>query len=281
MKSILSSLLIGAALQFSPAFAQETPSVDPDAVVADVNGTEITLGHIIALAARLPEQYNTVDPKILYDGILDQLIQQQLLADTVDLDSRAARLSIENERRTVLATEALARISTEATSEEQVLAAYEAEIENYVSAKEFRASHILVETEEEALALIEELNGGADFAELAMEKSTGPSGPSGGDLGWFGPGAMVAPFDEAVQAMAPGDISAPVQTQFGWHVINMVDVRDTTPPTLEERYGPLSEQLRNAAVEAYITQLEVDAEVDRPELEFDVNAIRNIEVLEQ
>lgn len=281
MKSILSSLLIGAALQFSPAFAQETPSVDPDAVVADVNGTEITLGHVIALAARLPEQYNTVDPKILYDGILDQLIQQQLLADTVDLDSRAARLSIENERRTVLATEALARISAEATSEEQVLAAYEAEAENYVSAKEFRASHILVETEEEALALVEELNGGADFAELAMEKSTGPSGPSGGDLGWFGPGAMVAPFDEAVQAMAPGDISAPVQTQFGWHVINMVDVRDTTPPTLEERYGALSEQLRNAAVEAYITQLEVDAEVDRPELEFDVNTIRNIEVLEQ
>ena len=280
MKLIFASLLIGATLQFSAVVAQDATAPDPDVVVAEVNGKEIKLGHIIALASRLPEQYDTVDPQVLYDGILDQLVQQELLAGTVSLDNQATRLSIENETRTVLATEALARITLEATSEENVVAAYEAEVANFVPGQEYRASHILVETEEEALALVADLEGGADFAELAREKSTGPSGPSGGELGWFGPGAMVAPFDEAVQAMEPGSFSAPVQTQFGWHVINLVETRETPPPSLEQRYGPLAEQLQNAAVEAYITQLEVDGEITRPEIEVDVTQIRNVEILD-
>ena len=280
MKSLLSSLLIGATLQFSPVLAQDAAPIDPDAVLAEVNGKEITLGHVIALASRLPAQYAQVEAQILYDGILDQLIQQELLAGTVNLDTRAARLSIENETRTALAAEALAIVSLEATSEEAVISAYEAEVAAYVATPEFRASHILVETEEEAQALVSELEGGAVFADLAREKSTGPSGPNGGDLGWFGPGAMVPPFDEAVQAMDVGGISGPVQTQFGWHVINLVDARDSQPPSLDQRYNAIADQLRNAAVEAYITQLEVDAEITRNDVEFDVEEIRNIENLD-
>ena len=100
--------------------------------------------------------------------------------------------------------------------------------------EEFKARHILVDSQGKAIELIEELKAGADFAALAAEHSTGPTGPNGGDLGWFGANAMVAPFSEAVQAMENGAFSQePVQTQFGWHVILREDTRPVEPPTLE------------------------------------------------
>lgn len=277
MTNYISRLIMVGALIASPALSQDATTADT--VVAEVNGTVITFGHIVSLASRLPPEYNQVQPEILYNGILDQLIQQELLAAEIDGDSKSAKLAMENEVRSVLATEALAAIAEEATSEDLILAAYEAEVANFTPSPEFRASHILVETEEEAAELVEELEAGANFADLARERSTGPSGPNGGDLGWFGPGAMVPTFDEAVQAMEAGAISQPVETQFGWHVINLVEVRETTPPTLEERFPALSDQLRGEAIEAYITQLEVDAEISRPEVEVDLLQIRNGELL--
>lgn len=100
--------------------------------------------------------------------------------------------------------------------------------------KEFKARHILVATQAAAMALIEELNGGADFVELAQANSTGPSGPSGGDLGWFTTQAMVKPFSDAVALMEDGEYTkTPVQTQFGWHVILREDSRDSAPPPLD------------------------------------------------
>ncbi|MEO1562372.1 MAG: peptidylprolyl isomerase [Pseudomonadota bacterium] len=277
MTNYISRLIMVGALIASPALSQDATTADT--VVAEVNGTVITFGHIVSLASRLPPEYNQVQPEILYNGILDQLIQQELLAAEIDGDSKSAKLAMENEVRSVLATEALAAIAEEATSEDLILAAYEAEVANFTPSPEFRASHILVETEEEAAEVVEELEAGANFADLARERSTGPSGPNGGDLGWFGPGAMVPTFDEAVQAMEAGAISQPVETQFGWHVINLVEVRETTPPTLEERFPALSDQLRGEAIEAYITQLEVDAEISRPEVEVDLLQIRNGELL--
>ena len=103
-----------------------------------------------------------------------------------------------------------------------------------------RARHILVETEEEANSLIEDLNGGRDFAELAREESTGPSGPNGGDLGFFGRGQMVPSFEQAAFALEDGEISAPVQTQFGWHVIKVEERRAAPVPT----FGQLSPEIR-------------------------------------
>ena len=177
MKTILSSLLISTSLLAAPVFAQEEPSSDPNTVLATINGNEITYGHIIALASRLPPEYETVDSAVLFDGILDQLIQQELLSSITDPQAPMARLSIDNEQRSVLASIAISKISIEATTEEKLQEAYEAEIADFVPTKEYNASHILVETEEEAFELVDKLNDGADFAELAMEFSTGPSGP--------------------------------------------------------------------------------------------------------
>jgi len=118
-------------------------------------------------------------------------------------------------------------------TDQEIFNAYEEQIA-LVSNKEFKARHILVDTQAAAVALIDELQGGADFIKLAQEHSTGPSGPSGGDLGWFTAQAMVKPFSDAVATMEDGAFTtSPVQTQFGWHVILLEETRDGAPPPLE------------------------------------------------
>ncbi len=122
--------------------------------------------------------------------------------------------------------------NTEVT-EDEILAEYNEQIE-IAPPLQFKARHILVESQGEALAVISQLNEGADFEELAKEKSTGPSGPNGGDLGWFSPNQMVEPFSNAVQGLEDGQYSStPTQTQFGWHVILREESRESEPPTLE------------------------------------------------
>ncbi|MGR3467098.1 MAG: peptidylprolyl isomerase, partial [Shimia sp.] len=117
----------------------------------------------------------------------------------------------------------------------------------------------------EAQQIVTDLDGGADFAELAMERSTGPSGPRGGELGWFGAGMMVAPFQEAVETLEVGGVSAPVQTQFGWHVITLNDIRTTEPPAFEAVREDIEGQLRSEALEARIDELRDAAEIARTE----------------
>ncbi len=126
--------------------------------------------------------------------------------------------------------------------------------------KEFKARHILVESQSEAVALIEELKGGADFVELAMEHSTGPSGPTGGDLGWFTVQAMVAPFSEAVAGMENGAFTlAPVQTQFGWHVILREDSRDSAPPPLDSVRDAIKQQVEQNKFREYMNDARAKA----------------------
>lgn len=118
------------------------------------------------------------------------------------------------------------------------------------------ARHILVATEEEAKAVIERLNNGEDFGKLAAELSTDTgSGANGGNLGWFGKGRMVAPFEEAVFKLNVGQISDPVQSDFGWHVIQLID-RATLPLTASEY-----EQARQAAFDEFLTKLRDESEV--------------------
>lgn len=118
------------------------------------------------------------------------------------------------------------------------------------------ARHILVATEAEAQAVIERLNNGEGFGDLAAELSTDTgSGASGGDLGWFGKGAMVAPFEEAAFGLQVGEISAPVESEFGWHVIQVID-RATLPLTASEY-----EQARQAAFDEFLTNLREESEI--------------------
>lgn len=263
-----------------PVGAQDEPGLDT--VVATVNGTDITLGHMIVARASLPEQYQQLPDEVLFKGILDQLVQQTALADTFegDLPPRAA-LSIENETRSMTAGEVINKHLSEPVDDAAVQAAYDEEYTNKDQGDEYNASHILVESEEEAIAIKEELDNGADFAEIAREKSTGPSGPGGGSLGWFGKGMMVPSFEEAVVAMEPGAVSEPVQTQFGWHVIKLNETRKTEAPALETVREELEMQIRQTRVQTYIEEITEAADVDRTAGDaIDPSLIKNLEWLE-
>jgi peptidyl-prolyl cis-trans isomerase C len=253
-----------------------------DTVVATVNGKDITVGHMIVARASLPEQYQQLPDEVLFQGILDQLVQQTALADTFtgDLPPRVS-LSIENETRSLTAGEVIEGIMEEPVTDEQLQAAYDEQYASAEPGEEYNASHILVETEEEAQAIKEELDGGADFDAVAKEKSTGPSGPSGGELGWFGAGMMVPSFEQAVMAMEPGTVSDPVQTQFGWHVIKLNEKRQAEAPTLDEVREELDLQVRQTMVQSRIEELTAEAEVDRSGAEgIDPSVLKNTDWLE-
>ncbi|WP_371931009.1 peptidylprolyl isomerase [Roseovarius sp. MMSF_3281] len=279
--SILSAMALATGLlTAAPAAAQDTP--DPDAVVATVNGTDITLGHMIALRSSLPQQYNQLPPEVLFDGLLEQLVQQTLLMQSFEGDlSRQSELLIENERRAVVAGEAITRVMGTEPDSEAVQAAYDEKYGNAEEETEYKAAHILVETEDEAKALIEELEGGADFAALAQENSIGPSASNGGDLGWFGAGTMVEPFFNAVAELETGEVSDPLETQFGWHVITLNETRIKEQPALDDVRAELEEQLRQAAFEEHVKKLEADGDVSRADTSgIDPSAINDMTLLE-
>ncbi len=273
--------LATAAVFALPGLAVAEGDVTAETVVATVDGTEITLGHMIVLKQRLPQQYQQLPAEILFDGILDQLVQQTLLGNQNAELNLGTRFTLDNEERALRANEEIQRVAIEAMTDEALQQAYDTTFGAAEPDTEFNASHILVETEEEAAALITELENGADFAELAKEKSTGPSGPRGGELGWFGPGAMVAPFEEAVVMLEVGAISAPVQTQFGWHVIKLNETRQASTPTLEEVRGELADEIQRNAIEARVDELTAGAEITRKTIdEIDPALIDDLSLLE-
>ncbi|MBL4874147.1 MAG: peptidylprolyl isomerase [Rhodobacteraceae bacterium] len=279
MRNLLAAGAI-ACFAVTPVLAQDT-EISAETVVAVVNGTEITMGHVILLRTQLPEQYLSTPDDILFEGIIQQLVDQTLLGAEIDDDTLELRLTLENESRALKAAIAIDAVIGQAFSDEDIAAAYNAAYGNLPVEPEFNASHILVETEEEADALITALNDGADFAELAKEKSTGPSGPNGGELGWFGLGMMAPPFEEAVVAMEVGDISGTVQTQFGWHVLILNDKRDIPPPALESVIGEITQTLQQDAIEAKIDELRAGVSVEIMIEGIDPAEIKNLELLNQ
>ena len=279
--TIVLSALGGAAV------AQDAPAAPTrDSVVATVNGTDITLGEMIQTAAQLPPEYRQLPPDVLFQGVMDQLIQQQLLADTVTEAPDRVEIALANLRRQLLAGEVVNRIGTEALSDDAVQAAYDAAFAEMLPSTEYNAAHILVATEEEAIGLIARIEGGEDFAALAKELSldTG-SGSAGGELGWFGVGMMVPEFEQAVIALSEsgetGAISPPVQTQFGWHIVRLNESRPQEPATLDEVRPELETQLRNDAIQARLDELAAGATIVRPEAgAFDPGLISALDLLE-
>lgn len=257
---------LGAVLAISMTTTAFADDVTAETVVATVNGTDITLGHMIATREALPEQYQNLEDGVLFEGILDQLIQQTVLSQSLKGPApKRIDLAIDNERRTLRAGIVLDDLISSAVSDEALQAAYEERFANAEPTTEYNASHILVETEAEAQEIRKLLDDGADFAALAKEKSTGPSGPNGGNLGWFGPGMMVKPFEDAVVVLEPGQVSDPIETQFGWHVILLSETRLKDAPALEEVRSELEANIQRDAVEDTITTLTDEAAITRVE----------------
>jgi peptidyl-prolyl cis-trans isomerase C len=242
----------------TPLAAQETNLAT---VVATVNGTKLTLAHMLDIKRQLPQQYKNLEDSVLFNGIIEQLIQQQLLASSVETPPSWLPTAMENQERNLLSTIVIDDIRAGALSETALQSAYDAKFPAGGGEEEYQASHILLETEDKARELLKLLDAGADFATLAQEHSTGPSGPRGGDLGWFGKGQMVPDFENAVLSMTPGTYAGPVQTQFGYHLILLTDRRVMARPSLEEVRGELEVELQNAAVETHLRALMDGADV--------------------
>ncbi|MBU0644407.1 MAG: peptidylprolyl isomerase [Alphaproteobacteria bacterium] len=257
----------GAAALISAAFFAMSPlhaeDVTAQTVVATINGTQITVGHLIAARQSLPPQYQSLTDEQLYDGILNQIVQQEILKQSAGEIGEALKYQIENEERVVIAGSMLETIAKEAVNDASLKAAYDAKFAEFEPGREYHAAHILVETEDEAKALIADLDAGADFADLAREKSTGPSGPNGGDLGWFGLGMMVPEFEQVVVGMEEGTVSVPVQTQFGWHVIKLMETRLSEVPPLADVQDELAAEIQDKAIQDKIASLESDGAVER------------------
>lgn len=263
-----------------PLAAETKP--DAGTVLATVNGDEITLGHVVATVAALPQQYQQIEDDVLYDFVLEQLIQQQLLGQQQEELTQQNALTLDNETRSLLAVQTVNALTNDVVTDEAVQAAYDAQFAEFEGEDEFDASHILVKSEDEAKALKAQLDDGADFAEMAREHSTGPTGPNGGALGWFGKGQMVPEFENAVLGLEKGQISEPVQTQFGWHLVILNDKRKSEAPALEAVRDELAQTIQQEAIQAHIDELTQQAQIERTALEgVGPEVIRQLDLIQE
>jgi len=282
MQKHLKSAVVAAGLIWAAAGAGAQEGTDVNRVVATVNGTDITLGHMIETMTELPAQYRQLPDDVLFPAILDQLVQQTLLSNIAagPLPARVA-ITLANEERSLRAGVAIAQIIASDITEDDVAEAYAEIYAGQDMGLEYNASHILVETEAEAADLLAELQAGADFATAAQQHSTGPSGPSGGALGWFQRGQMVEPFDNAVAAMDVGALAGPVQTQFGWHLIKLNETRQIQAPPLEAVREDILDTLGQLALEKRLAELEESEEITRQPLDgIDPAILRDVSLLE-
>ncbi len=201
-----------------------------------------------------------------YDGLLQELVEFRLLtraAETQGLsDQEELAAQLEIYRLQTLSRIMLSNyIEENPASEAELQLAYQQNL-SQLSGPQFKARHILVDEEDEAREIIEELQQGADFQELARTRSTGPSGPNGGDLGWFTPDSMVAPFADAASSMEVGTFTVePVETRFGWHVILLEDSVDQQPPGLDAVRDEMTRLVEQEKIREFVYSLQQSAEI--------------------
>lgn len=249
--------------------ASEGPGPLGPGVVATVNDTPVpeSLFRFYALSGLQKTAEDLTEDE--RERIIEDLIRMRLLADAAEArglpNERTIAAELELRRLQLVARAAAARYLDENPARESELRAlYEENLPRLMS-NQYKARHILLNTEDEARNVVAELDGGGDFAELAREHSTGPTGPSGGDLGWFSADSMVEPFADAVRAMEDGSYSTePVRTQFGWHVILLEETREQQPPGLDAVRDELRRAVEQQKLEDYVNSLREAAIIDLP-----------------
>ncbi|ESY22536.1 peptidylprolyl isomerase [Mesorhizobium sp. LNJC394B00] len=284
-----------SALSLSPLMAQEAAPapadaaaapaaapVDPNAVIATVNGQKLTEADLGLAEGELSQQFSQLPPEqrraaALSAAIEIRVMAAQAVATGLDKDPEFQRRMAFLQQR-ALHGEMVEKGVVDKVTDAEVRARYDQEIASTPPVNEIHARHILVKTKEEAEAIIKQLDGGADFQKLANEHTSDPSGKTnGGDLGWFGPGQMVPEFDKAAVALEIGKYTKePVQTQFGWHVIKLEDKRTKQPPAFDD----VKDQAKQAVIRdkyfALVKQLRGDAKVEIP----DANLKKAVDTME-
>ncbi len=251
-------VLLTAALFSTSGSAQELG----DDVVATVNGVPISQYALDAVALQVQQSGEQFDES----AIINELVNLELLtqkAEAIDLhEEEEIKTLLKLQYNQMMARTYMGNLSRELeVTDDEVKAAYDDFVANSAE-PEYRASHILLDDEAAANDVIKALNDGGSFEELARERSTGPSGESGGDLGWFQANSMVPEFSAALTDMATGTVSeAPVQTQFGWHVIKLVDKRETNAPSFEAVEAEIRNGLVGQKLTDQVTQFRQEADI--------------------
>ncbi len=257
--SILSLGLLTAASSSYADATGTTPAADT--VVATVNGDKIMKSTLDGYMEILKKSGKANKQAALDDLIATEIaLQEAKKAKIIDRPDVKKAIS-DFTRNVLLKTWTKEKVDSFKISDEDIKKAYDERVTK-LATKEYNARHILLNTEDEAKAVIKELEGGADFAKLAKEKSKGPSGSNGGSLGWFKAQTMVPAFANAVKSMKKGEISKkPVKTQFGYHVIKLEDSRDAKLPTMESLKPQLKRVIAQKKMLAYMEELKKTADV--------------------
>ena len=258
-------LSVGFALAFGlAAFAQDAAK---NPVVALVDGQEILLSDVENVRRQLPAQAQNYSIETLFDLIIGNMVNTRLIAAearrTGLMDDAAVKRRLAAIKAQILEQEFLSRKLQNAVTDAALQARYLAFLKENPPSEEVHARHILVKTRDAALAIIKRLQGGVDFAKLAREKSTGPSGRNGGDLGYFTAERMVPPFSEAAFQLRPGRFTErPVKTRFGWHIIKSEGKRPTKAPSFAATKAKLAEEVRKSLSDNIIADLKKNAKIE-------------------
>ncbi|NQW01725.1 MAG: peptidylprolyl isomerase [Rhodospirillales bacterium] len=261
LKTLTAAITLSLAVT-GPLQAQDNP------VAAEVNGVKIMLSDVVEAQRLLPEQYRKIPFDQIFPTLLDSVIDSHLSAADARKQGlhkeEAFKKEMQRIERQLLQRNMLTLAIAQQVTDEAVKAAYDKLAASSAGNAEIHARHILLKTEAEATAVIAELDKGKDFAELAKTKSTGPSGPNGGDLGFFGRGQMVPAFEKAAFELEKGMYStAPVKTQFGYHVILQEDKRQKAPPSFAEAEPKLRAELSQQAGGEYMGGLRKVAKIEK------------------
>jgi peptidyl-prolyl cis-trans isomerase C len=240
---------------------------DANPVLAKVNGAEIRQSDVALAEEELGPSLAQMDPATKKDNLLAFLIDMKIVAKAAE-DKK-----IENDedfkkrlaftRNRLLMDSLLAAEGKAATTDEAMKKVYADASKQMTGEQEVHARHILVETEDEAKAVEEELKKGADFAELAKKKSKDPGASDGGDLGFFTKDQMVPEFSAVAFALEPGKVSDPVKSQFGWHIIKVEEKRSRQAPDFESVKGQIETYVTRKAQADYVAKLRESAKIER------------------
>lgn len=262
---IVAGISLGLGLSASTAvLAESHAEAKTDAVVAVVNGKEITqdsLNKYLSVVQRSANPKKS-DPRSALDDLIATELALQEASKTDILSREDVKQRIEDFTRNVLLTTwTKEKVEGFEVTDEALQKTYDERIKKDAD-DEYKARHILLKTEEEAKAVITEVAGDAKFEDVAKAKSTGPSASNGGDLGWFKSSTMVKPFADAVKGMKKGDVStAPVKTQFGWHVIKLEDTRPAKLPTLDTVKPQLKRMLAQQMMMEFMEKMKESADI--------------------
>ncbi len=271
----LASLALGfclvAGLLAPPAAAAADSTEAADVTVAVVNGTAIRGSELLLAYEALPEQYRGQPAGLLIGAIVEQLIDLKLMAALARerglAEDPAVLARVVFFKEQLLRQSYLTALVEERVTDDLLHARFELLKERTPAHDEVRASHILLSSEADAQAVAEALQGGADFAALARERSIGPSGPKGGDLGYFTRDRMIPEFSDAAFALAVGEVSAPVQSEYGWHVIKLEDRRTAPPPSYEESVWSVRDILTQEVVTEAVRAAREGAVIERRDVD--------------